>query len=168
MLPVRDANVALRSREDALEIALGLPVRVSVLTTAPAEVIIGALHKAVMPLGNPEVMLRLDPPAPASATTPPWGVSVTVAVAVERDGIQIAWGDTVNRTPGSVCTCSERALFVVRPSPAAETTTVPEVAAPAEEAVSVRVWLLVLTLAEGVCGLADHCAVTPAGRPLSE
>ena len=70
-------------------------------------------------------MLRLDPLAPASATTPPWGVSVTVAVAVERDGIQISCGDTVNRTPGSVCTCSERPLLAVRPSPAAETTTVP-------------------------------------------
>jgi hypothetical protein len=113
-------------------------------------------------------MLRLDPLAPAAATTPPWGVSVTVAVALERDGIQIACGDTVNRTPGLVCTCSVRLLPAVRPSPAAETTTVPEAAAPAEEAVSVSVWLLVLTLAEGVCGLADHCAVTPAGRPLSE
>ena len=99
---MRVANVALRSRVDALEIALALPVRVSVLTTAPAEVILGALHKAVMPLGNPEAMLRLDPLAPASATTAPCGVSVTVAVAVERDGIQIACGDTVNRTPGWV------------------------------------------------------------------
>lgn len=106
-----------------------------------------------MPLGNPEAMLRLDPLAPASATTPPWGVSVTVAVAVERDGIQIACGDTVNRTPGSVCTCSERRLLAVRASPAAETTNVPEAAAPAEEAVTVSVWLLVFTLAEGVCGL---------------
>ena len=70
---------------------------------------------------------------------------------------------------GPGCTCSITLLLTASPSPAAVTTTVATLAAiGAVEVVSVRVSLFVLLPADGVCGFADHFAVTPAGNLLSE
>jgi len=70
---------------------------------------------------------------------------------------------------GVGCTCSSTLLLTANPSPAAVTTSVAMLAAiGAVEVISVRVSLFVLVLAGGVCGFADHFAVTPAGNLLSE
>ena len=148
--------------------ALVLPVSVSVRNTAPAEVTPGVPHLAVRPFGNPEAMLMVDEPVLETKTAPPTDTAVTVTVAVERDGIESVCGDTVIRTPGVGHTCKVKFLLVLRPSPATVTTTVAKDSGAVAEAVSVSVSLLVLTLAGGVAGFADHFAVTSVGRPLTE
>jgi hypothetical protein len=167
-LPVLEVNAPARLRVDVPAMALVLPVSVIVRNMAPAEVTPGAPHEAVKPLGNPEAMLMVDPVAPVAKTAPPTGVPVTVTVAVARDGIESVCGDTVIRTPGVGCTCKVKFLLVLRPSPATVTTTVAKDSGAVAEAVSVSVSLLVLTLAGGVAGFADHLAVTPVGRLLTE
>ena len=59
-------------------------------------------------------------------------------------------------------------MLAARPSPVAVTTTVATPTDAVEAAVSVSTSLFVLTLADGVAGLADHFALTPAGSPLTE
>jgi hypothetical protein len=134
----------------------------------PVEVIPAAPQEAVIPFGNPEVMLILDQPALAARTAPPKGAAVTVTVADEVDAIASVCGDTPNTTPIAGCTCTAILLLAETPSPATVTTTVPDDAGAVGDAVSVSVSLLVLTLAGGVAGLADHFALTPVGRPLTE
>jgi hypothetical protein len=166
-LPFFPANAAFRLRGDVDAIALALPVSVSFQTTAPAELTPGALQDAVRPFGNPDMLME-DPIPPVATTAPPTGVRVIVAVAVELDGMAIACGETVSTAPAAGCTCKAKLLLLLRLSPAAVTTTATELAGALADAVSVNVSLLLLTLAGGVCGLADHFAVTPAGSPLRE
>jgi hypothetical protein len=166
-LPFFPANAAFRLRADVDAIAWALPVSVSFQTTAPAELTLGALQDAVIPFGNPD-MLMDDPFPPVATTAPPTGVRVIVAVAVEDDGMAIACGETVSTAPTTGCTCKAKLLLPLSPSPVAVTTTATELTGALADAVSVNVSLLVLTLAGGVCGLADHFAVTPAGSPLTE
>jgi hypothetical protein len=113
-------------------------------------------------------MLILDQPALATRTVAPRGAAVTVTVADERDAIARVCGDTANTTPKAVFTCSPILLLAETPPPATVTTTVADDAGAVADAVSVSVSLLVLILAGGVAGLADHFALTPAGRPLTE
>jgi hypothetical protein len=148
--------------------ALALPVSVSVRNKIPADVTTGVPHAAVIPFGNPEVMLMVDQPPLLPKTAPPKGMAVTVTVAVARDPIESVCGDTANTTPTAGCTCKVMLLLAETPSPATVTTTVAIDAGAVGDAVSVSVSLFVLTLAAGVAGLADHFAVTPAGSPLTE
>lgn len=166
-LPLFPANAAFRLRTDVEATAFALPARVSFQTTAPVEFTTSALQDAVIPLGNPDTLMD-DPVPPAATTAPPTGVRVIVAVAVEADAMDIACGETVSTAPGAACTCSVKPLLTLRPSPAAITTKATELTVAPAAAVSVNVSLLVLTLADGVCGLADHFAVTPAVSPLTE
>jgi hypothetical protein len=161
-------NTPDRLRVEVLVIAALLPFSVRVRTEAPSEVRLAAPHEALKPFGNPEAMLMVAPALLVANATPPTGVAVTVIVAVERDAIEIACGDTCSRTPGAACIRNVTYLLAKIPSPATVTTAVVEAAAPVEEAVSVRVSLFVLMLADGVAGLADHFAVTPGGSPLTE
>jgi len=62
--------------------AAGLPVKVSVHTTAPALVTEGALHDAVNPFGNPDWTPIDDPAALLATVNPLNGVAVTVTVDV--------------------------------------------------------------------------------------
>ena len=165
--PPLTPNPAERLNVDEDAVALLLPVNVSFQTIAPVEVNTGALHDAVMFFGNPDTMLIVDPAAPPAATNPPTGVSVTVAVAVDADAREIVPGDTVITTPGAACTCSFNGSLTLRPSPATVTDTVADATAAVADAVSVNVSLLELEPAGGVCGFADHFAVTPAGSPLT-
>jgi hypothetical protein len=167
-LPVLAVNVPARLRVDVPAMALALPVSVNVRNKIPADVKPGALHEAVMPFGSPDVMLILDQPALATRTVPPRGVAVTVTVAKERDAIASVCGDTTKTAPSAGCTCIPILLLAETPSPATVTTTVATDAGAVADAVSVSVSLLVLILAGGVAGLADHFALTPAGRPLTE
>lgn len=167
-LPVLEVNAPVRLSVDVPAMALALPVSVSARNRIPADVRPGALHEAVIPFGNPEAMLMVDQPVLATKTAPPKGVAVTVTVAVEGDVIDSVCGDTANTTPSAGCTCKLRLLLAEMPSPATVTTTVANDGGAVEDAVSVSVSLLVLTLAGGAAGLADHCAVTPLGRPLTE
>jgi hypothetical protein len=65
--------------------------------------------------------------------------------------------------------CSATLLLEANPSPATVTVMVVVLpAAGAVSAVNVKVSVLVLAPAAGVCGFADHFAVTPEGKPLSE
>src|ERR1700733_2673620 len=144
--------------------APALPVSVRVRNKAPVDVMPGAPHAAVILFGNPEAMLTVDQPALFTKTAPPKGVAVTVTVTVERDPIDSVCGDTANTTPSAGCTCTVTLLLAETPSPATVTTTVTSDGGSVEDAVSVSVSLFVLTLAGGVAGLADHFAVTPAGR----
>jgi hypothetical protein len=167
-LPVLEVNVPARLRVDVPAMALALPVNVNVRNKVPVEVKPGAPHEAVIPFGNPEAMLIVDQPALATRTAPPRGAAVTITVAEERDGIESICGDTANATPSADCTFRVILLLAETPSPATVTTTVADDGGAAGDAVSVSVSLFVLTLAGGAAGLADHFAVTPAGRPLAE
>jgi hypothetical protein len=167
-LPVLAVNVPARLRVDVPAMALALPVSVNVRNKVPADVTPGAPQEAVIPFGNPEVMLILDQPALATRTVAPRGAAVTVTVADERDAIARVCGDTANTTPKAVFTCSPILLLAETPPPATVTTTVADDAGAVADAVSVSVSLLVLILAGGVAGLADHFALTPVGRPLTE
>jgi hypothetical protein len=113
-------------------------------------------------------MLILDHPALPARTAPPKGAPVTVTVAEEVDAIASVCGDTPNTTPSAGCTWSAILLLAETPSPATVTTTVATDGGAVVDAASVNVSLLVLMLAGGVAGLADHFALTPAGRPLTE
>lgn len=166
-LPFFPANAAFRLRADVDAIAWALPVNVSFQTTAPAELTPGALQDAVIPFGNPDKLMD-DPIPPVATTAPPTGVSVIVTNTKELDGMETACGETVSTAPAAGCTCKAKLLLLLRPSPAAVTTTATELTGALADAVSVNVSLLLLTLAGGVCGLADHFAVTPAGSPLTE
>jgi len=167
-LPFFPANAAFRRRTDTDTIAFALPVRVSFQTTAPAELTPGKLHDAVIPFGNPDRMLIDDPFPPAAATAPPTGVKRTVSVTIAAGGMKIASGETVSTAPTKGCTCKVKLLLSRRPSPVAVTIKATGPTGALADAVSVNVSPLVLTLAGGVCGLADHFAVTPAGSPLTE
>ena len=166
-LPVLAVNVPVRLRVDVPAIALALLVSVNVRNKIPADVMPGAPHEAVIPFGSPEVMLILDQPA-LPRTVPPRGAAVTVTVADERGAIDSVCGDTANATPGVGCTCSAMLLLAETPSPETVTTTLASDNGAVADAVSVSVSLLVLTPPGVVAGLADHFAVTPAGRPLTE
>jgi hypothetical protein len=167
-LPALEVNVPARLRVDVPAMALALPVSVNVRNKVPADVTPGAPQEAVIPFGNPEAMLMLDQPALVTKTAPPTGAAVTVTVAEERDGIESVCGDTANATPSADCTFSAILLLAETPSPTTVTTTVADDGGAIGDAVSVSVSLFVLTLVGGVAGLADHFAVTPAGRPLAE
>jgi hypothetical protein len=166
-LPLLAVNVPARLRVEVPAIALALLVSVNVRVKIPADVMPGAPHEAVIPFGSPEGMLMLDQPA-VPRTVPPWGEAVTVTVADERGAIDSVCGDTANATPGAGCTCSAMLRLAETPSPETVTITVASDAAAVADAVNVSVSLFVLTLAGGVAGLADHFAVTPAGRALTE
>jgi hypothetical protein len=166
MLPLSPAKAAFRLSVDVEAIALALAVRVSFQTIAPVEVKPGALQDAVTFFGSPDTMLIVDPPASRAATTPASGVSATVAVAVEAEATEIVRGATLSATPGAL-TCRLSGWLTLRPSPAAVTMTVAELTAAVSDAVRVKLSLLELRLAAGVCGLADHFAVTPAGSSLT-
>jgi hypothetical protein len=166
MPPVLPARPTAIFSVDVPAAAAELPTKVSVQTTAPADVTVGLLEDTVNPLGNPDIRLRLDPVAPAAARTPPTGVAVTVAVAVEVDGTEIDCGDTLSFTPGACCTCIGILLLADNPSPATATRMFPEPVAAVEAAERVSTSLFVPTLA--VVGLLDHLAVRPAGSPLTE
>jgi hypothetical protein len=174
--------------------AAELPVRVSVQVAAPAALTVGALQVAIKPWGSPETRLMLTPPPPqpvmenplsggrmplraegsrpgpgfAEAVTLPEGVAVTVTVAVESEDMESAVGVTASSTADEGCTSKVRFWLATRPSPTAVTTRVAEVAGAEAEAERVRETGLALTLEAAVSGLADHWAVTPAGRPLTE
>ena len=167
-LPLLDVKVPVRLSVEVPARALALPVSVSVRNNIPADVTPGALHEAVIPFGNPEATLMVDPPALITKSAAPNGVAVTVTVAVERGPIDSVCGDTANATPRAGCTCKVMLLLAETPSPATVTTTVANDGGAVGDAVSVSVSLLVLTLAGGVAGLADHFAVTPVGSPLAE
>ena len=167
-LPFFPANAAFRCRTDMDTIAFALPVRVSFQTTAPAELTPGKLHDAVIPFGNPDRMPIDDPFPPAAATAPPTGVKTTVSVTTEDGSMKIASGETVSTAPATGCTCKVKLLLPLRPSPVVVTAKGTELTDALADAVRVNTSLLVLTLAGGVCGLADHFAVTPAGSPLTE
>ncbi len=142
-----------------------LPFSVRVRSKTPADVTLAAPHEAVKPFGNPEAMVMVAPAPFVASATPPTGVAATVTVAVERDDTETACGDTCSKTPGAACTRKATYLLAARPSPATITTGVAEAATAVEVAVRVRISLFVLMLADGVVGLADHFAVTPAGSP---
>jgi hypothetical protein len=167
-LPVLDVNDPARLRVDVPAMAPALPVSVSVRNKIPVDVNPGAPQVAVMPFGNPETMLSDDQPELTTNTTPPRGAAVTVTVAVERDPIDSVCGDTAKATLRAGCTCKVTLLLAETPSPATVTTTVAVDGVAVGDAVRVSVWLFVLTLAGGVAGFADHFAVTPAGRPVTE
>ena len=101
-LPALLVAAAARLKVDVPAIALALPVSVSFQDTAPAGVKLGALHVAVKPLGNPAVMLMLDPVAPVAKVAPPTGVAVTVTVFAETDNTESVCGDRLSRIPGAV------------------------------------------------------------------
>jgi len=82
--------------------------------------------------------------------------------------MEIACGVIVSTAPTAGSTCNVTPFLALIPSPAAVTTNATELTGALADAVSVNVSLLLLTLAGGVCGLADHFAVTPAGSPLTE
>lgn len=166
-LPFFPVNAAFRLRADVDAIAFALPISVSFQRTAPEELMPGALQDAVIPFGNPDILMD-DPFPPVATTAPPTGVSVTVTIAEEADGMEMADGETANTAPAAGCTSKVKPLLAPRPSPAAVTTKATGLTSEVADAVSVNVSLLVLTLAGGVCGLADHFAVTPAGSPLTE
>jgi hypothetical protein len=166
-LPVLLVAPAARLRVDVPATALALPVSVNFQTRAPAEATLGALQADVKPFGNPAVMLMPDPVTPAR-TAPPTGVAVTVTVFTEIRNTESVCGDTFRRIPGAAWTCSVTLLLATKPSPEAVTTTVAEPTAAVEAAVRVNTSVFVLTLAEGVAGLTDHFALTPAGSPLIE
>jgi hypothetical protein len=166
-LPFFPTNVALMLRAEMDATAFALPVSVSFQTTAPVELTLLALQDAVMPFGNPETLMD-EPTPPVATTAPPTGVSVIVVITEEADGMEIADGEAVNTAPAAGCTCKVKLLLPPRPSPVAVTTKVCEPTGALADAVSVKVSLLVLTLARGVWGLTDHFAVTPAGNPPTE
>ena len=166
-VPFLAAKAAFRLRADVEALAVALPVSVSFHTTAPVEVMLGEPHDAVIPFGKP-VMLMDDPVPPVAATAPPTGEHVIVAVAVEADGMAIAWGEAVSTAPIAGCTCKVKLLLLLSPSPTAVITSAVEFTGALADAVRVKVSLLLLVPAGGVCGLADHFAVTPTGSPLTE
>ena len=166
-LPLFPANVAFKPSMEVDATTLALPARVSFQTTAPVELKTSALQDAVMLFGNPDTLME-DPFPPAATTAPPTGVRVVVVVAVEADGMDMACGETVSTAPAAACTCSVKLLLSLRPSPVAVTTKATELTVAFADAVNVNVSPLVLTLAGGVCGFADHLAVTPAASPLTE
>jgi hypothetical protein len=163
-LPALLVAIAARLRVDVPAIAFVLPVSVNFQTKAPAELTLGTLHAAAKPFGNPAGMLMLAP----ARTAPPTGVAVTVTVFAEMDKTESVCGDTFSRIPGAAWTCIVTFLLATKPSPATVTITAAEPTAVVEAAVSVSTALFVLALADGVAGLADHLALTPAGSPLTE
>ena len=167
-LPVLEVNVPARLRVDVPAMALAPPVSVNVRNKIPPDVKPGAPQEAVIPFGNPEAMLMVDQPALLTKTAPPTGAAVTVTVAEERDSIESVCGDTANAAPSADCTFRVILLLAETPSPATVTTTVADDTGAVGDAVSVSISLFVLTLAGGEAGLADHFAVTPAGRLLAE
>jgi hypothetical protein len=164
-VPVADFNIALKLSEEVEATAAGLPVSVRVQTTVPAAFTDGALHVAVIPVGNPEATPIVDPAALLATVSPPTGVPVTVSAAVPSDCIDIDAADAVNLIAGACCTCSVRVLVAVNPSPLPVTVTVAEVTVAVPAAVSVSV--LVPLPAESVTALLLHAAVTPLGSPLT-
>jgi hypothetical protein len=166
-LPFCPVNAAFMLGADLDATAFALAFSVSLQATAPVEFTPAELHDAVTPFGNPDMLM--DAPFPPVATSaPPTGVSVTVVTTTEPEGMEMACGETVSSAPTAGCTCKVELLLALRPSPAAVTTKATELTGAPADAVSVNVSLLLLTLAGGVCGLADHFAVTPAGNPLTE
>lgn len=99
-----DATWELRVSVALPAAAVELPVNVSVQTTAPALVTVGALHDAVNPFGNPDATLIEDPAAPLATVNPPNGVPVTVTVAVPSDNIDTDPGATASLIAGACCT----------------------------------------------------------------
>jgi len=163
--PVAGATFAARLRVAAPAVALEPPFSVSVHTTLPAAVRLGALHAATIPLGNPAAIVMVDPAAPAAGFSPPVGVAVTVAVALPIDCIDTETGETASVIPGACVTASVIWLLAVRPLPAAVTVKTEEAIFAVGDAVSVSVSAADPAL-EGVTGLADQAADTPDGSPL--
>ena len=161
-------KLATMLSEPVEAIAFAQPVRVSVQETDPEtdpdEFNDAALQVAVTPVGNPEATLMDDPVAPAGRTTPPVGVTVTTAVAVASDCIEMVVGEAAIVTPAGFCTTRVTALDDVSPSPVAVSVSVDEPAAAVVAATSVNVSAVELTPVAEVRGLADHVAVTPVGR----
>lgn len=137
---------------------------VSVHVITPELATLGALHVAVKPFGSPDAMLIFS----LLAATPPTGVAVTVTEVVDNDCTEIAVGETASVTPGACRTFKFTLWLVVRLSPAAVTVIVGELTEAEDEAVSVRVEVLVADPDEGVSGLALQLAVTPEGRPVTD
>jgi hypothetical protein len=166
-LPFFPATAAFRLRIDLNATAFALRLNVNFQTTAPAEVTPGALHDAVMPFGNPDMLME-DPLAPTATTAPLTGVNETVVTTIAAEVMEIADGEAVNTGPAAGCTCRAKILLWLRLSPAAVTIRRNELTGTLADAQSVNVSLLVLTLAGEACGLADHFGVTPEGSPLME
>jgi hypothetical protein len=101
VVEVADDTKALRLSVELPAPALELPFSVSVHTTAPAGVKVGALQDAVNPFGKPDAMLMVDPAAPLATVNPPNGVPVTVKVAVPRDCIDTDPGATASLIAGA-------------------------------------------------------------------
>jgi hypothetical protein len=165
--PFLPVNAPSSLRRDVDAVTFALPVSLSFQTTAPVEFTLLALQDGVIPFGSPEIATA-EPIPPEAAATPPTGVNVTVAMPCKVDGMEIAGGEIVSTAPAAGFTCKVKLVLWLRPSPAAVTTRVTGPTGALVDAASVNVSLLVLTLAGGVCGLADHFAVTPAGSRLTE
>jgi hypothetical protein len=101
VLPFAAAMLALKFSVDEPATALELPAKVSVHVTTPAELMVGKLHDAVNPLGNPEATPIDDPAAPAGTFAPPCGVAVTVTVAVASDCTETDAEDTASVMPAA-------------------------------------------------------------------
>jgi hypothetical protein len=104
VLPLADTTWELRLSVALPAAAAGLPVKVSVHTTAPALVTEGALHDAVNPFGNPDWTPIDDPAALLATVNPLNGVAVTVTVDVPSDCIDTDPGATTSATVGVCCT----------------------------------------------------------------
>ena len=161
-------TLALRPSVEVPATAVALPASVIVHTTAPPELTVGALKDAVNPFGNPEATVMLDPAPPAATVIPPTGVAVTVTVEDDRDCIETDAGDEASVIPGAACTCKLTLFVAVSPSPAAVIVTVAEATGAVLDAKSANVSEYEAAAEAVVNGFADHIAVTPAGKPLTE
>jgi len=162
--PLFGAIFAVNPSVDVPAAADELPVNVSVHTTAPAAFTEAALQLAVIPFGNPDATLMVEPAAPLATAVPPTGVAVTCTVVDPSDCIAAA-GAAVSVKFGPCVTWSVTLLVAVNASPLAVTVTVELPTAVAAPATSVSV-----ALADpdtGLTGFADQLAVAPLGSPLT-
>jgi len=162
-----ETTCALSPRVEDPATAVALPVKVNVHETTPDEFTLGVLHAAVTPFGNPDVMLMDDPAAPLATVKPPFGVAVTVTCPEPSDCSDSELEEAAKVVPGAEVTASVTCLLAVSPAPAAVTVIAVEATPAVDEAVNLRVCVLVLFAEVGVCGFADHAAVTPLGSPLT-
>jgi hypothetical protein len=148
-----------------LEIALVLPVRVSLAWSAPAAVRLTALQLPVIPVGRP-VTLKAALEALEAKETPPMGVRVAVRAAVDMEGMVIRAGESAAMMAGAAVTCTVAVYCAVRPSPVAVILMpVLERVAPAAAA-RVRVEMRLPSAVE-VKELPIQAAVTPLGKPVT-
>lgn len=146
----------------ALEIALLLPVRVSVACRVPDAVRAGVLQLPVTPVGSP-VTWNVELVAGLAV---PIGVIVATRCCVPVELMASVAGESASETAGAISTCTALVVCAFNPSPDALICSVPEVTVAVAAALSVRVdTVLFAPVLEKVAGLQD--AVTPTGIPIT-